>query len=239
MGLAALVAGGQRLRRSSRRPSATRSSSACAGERRVQLAREEPAHLVIRQPVEPHRHRSRADGRQQPPGIHGRQHEQAPRRRLLQQLEERVGRFLARLLRHQPLGVAEDEDPAAALDRVSERLPLEQPHRRHRVARHPVGRPVERLASAARPSPRRWPGPLRRPPCPDPPPWGAESGRTSAGRGGSALDQTTGPAAPAGLRACVAHRRPAGRARAPAAVSRSPAGPEMMITWGRRSLRTA
>ena len=75
-------------------------------------------------------------------GIHGRQQEQAPGRRLLQQLEQRVGRFLTRLLRHQPLGVAEDEDPAPALDRRERRPPLEQPNRGHRVARHPVGRPV-------------------------------------------------------------------------------------------------
>ncbi len=57
--------------------------------------------------AEPDRHRPRPHRRQQPPRVDRRQQEETPWRWLLQQLEQRVGRLLTRLLRHQPLGVAQ------------------------------------------------------------------------------------------------------------------------------------
>jgi hypothetical protein len=109
------------------------------------VRRQELAHLLVGQAAQPHRDRSRPDRRQQPARVHRRQEEQASARRLLQQLEQRVGRLLARLLGHQPLGVAQDEDAAAAFDRGQRRPAMQEPDGRHGVAGHALGRAIQRL----------------------------------------------------------------------------------------------
>ena len=163
---------------------------------------------------------------QQPPSLDGRQYEQASGRRLLQQLQQRVGRFLARLLGDQPVGLSQDEDPAPAFDRGQRRSPQEQPYTCQTVGGHAVGRLIQRLRRAA-PS-MIWAMA-----------WAASSTCLSVSEAlglgigtnqctsGCAEPghQMTGPALPARLLGPGLRRGPTGPAKAPVVALPTPGGP--------------
>ena len=124
--------------------SATRCSSSLPAGARTKVSPETLA-LRVGQPAEPERHRPGSHGRQQPAGFNRSQHEHTAGRWLLQQLQQGVGRFLARLLRNEPVGIADDEDPGSAFYRRERGPPLQQPYTRQLVDRHSISRRVERL----------------------------------------------------------------------------------------------
>ena len=131
--------------------------------------------------LQPHRHRAGADRGQHPPRIQRRQDEQRSRRRLLQQLQQGVRRLRARLLRHQPIGLADDEHPAAAFHRRQRRAPLQQPHAwPSEWLAMPSGARVERPPPPLLHDPGQRLGRLLHLLVRIRPPWGGGSARTSA-----------------------------------------------------------
>jgi hypothetical protein len=108
---------------------------------------EKGTHLGIAQASQSNRHRPRTHRRQQPAGFHRRQHEQAAGRRLLQELQERIGCLLARLLGDEAVCLSHDEDPPPTFDGRQRGLALEQPYAGQTVGRHTIDCRIQRLAS--------------------------------------------------------------------------------------------